>query len=622
MSGIFGIFQLNNTPVDSADLEKMAQAMRHWGPDGRGQIQAGPVGLGQLMLHNTPQAHLELLPRQTANGLLLTAEARLDNRSELCQIFAIPHPNRGQTTDSQLIELAYEKWGEDCPDHLLGDWSFAVWNPQSQRLFIARDHYGITSLYYFQDATRFLFASSREALLALGVPRRLNELYLAKVLISWPANPGDRTIDLDIYRLRPACTMTITQAETAVRQYWHLEDTPELNLPSFEDYVAGFLEIYTEAVNCRLHSSKSVGVTLSGGLDSGSVAALAARALQYQGKQLPAYTAVPLYDVKNTVGPNHFGDETEFARETANFYANIDHHLLTASQTSPIEGIRRILTLRNEPDHAGANFFWITDLLQTAKQQGIGTLLTGQGGNATISWTGAPYLTSFRQLQQKDGWKAAIKHQLPPFILRTLRLRNLKRTNWRNSAIQADFAQRANLVALQLASIGQDVTLPESIKTPRELRYAIIEPNNALPGAIWSEIGAGFGMEVRDPTLDKRILTYAISIPDHFFVGSDGQDRWLIRTAMNKLLPEKIRLATQRGRQAADIGQRLVQTRSEVEQLLDKLNQPEVKNYIDLTKLEAVWTRLQQAINQHNTRQAVSILLRGLNAGMFFLQDS
>src|SRR5690606_2482315 len=117
---------------------------------------------------------------------------------------------------------------------------------------------------------------------------------------------------------------TVTPEQTAVWRYWRLEDTPELHLPKFEDYVAGFLEVYGEAVNGRLRRSRPVAVTLSGGLDSGSAAALAARTLHQQGERLTAYTAVPLYDTQNTVGPNRFGDETEFARETAAFHPNID----------------------------------------------------------------------------------------------------------------------------------------------------------------------------------------------------------------------------------------------------------------------------------------------------------
>lgn len=621
MSGIFGIFNLNNEPVEDTDLTTMAEAMAHWGPDGRSQIASGPVGLGQLMLHNTPQAHLEQLPRQTASGLLLTAEARIDNRSELCQIFNIPHPDREQITDSQLIELAYEKWGEDCPEHLLGDWSFAIWNPQTHRLFVARDHFGNTSVYYFQDDNRFIFASSREALLALGVPRRLNELYLAQVLTAWAAYYGKRSIDLDIYRLLAAHSMAITPEKTTTWRYWQLEDTPELRLPSFEDYVAGFLEVYTEAVNCRLRSSKPVGTTLSGGLDSGSVTALAARALHQQGKRLSAFTAVPLFDVQNSVEPNWFGDETEFARATADFYPNIDHHLLTSNQISPIEGIRRILAIRNEPGHAGSNFFWIANMLQTAQQHGIGTLLTGQGGNATISWTGAPHLTSLRHMWQEKGWKAAVKQRLPLFARRALLRRRLKRANWKRSAIHPDFAKRLNLASVRVASIGVGYDLQESIRTPQEERYGTIKPNSALLGTIWAELGAGFGMEVRDPTLDKRILAYTLSIPDRFFIGPDGQDRWVIRTTMAELLPEKVRLNFQRGSQAADIGQRLLQSGHEVEQLLANLSQSAAVNYIDLMKMKDVWTQLQREVNPQNTRKTVTTLMRGLNAGLFLIKD-
>lgn len=619
MSGIFGIFNLNNAPVDEADLSKMAEAMGHWGPDGRSQHNASIIGFGQLLLHNTPQAPLEQLPRQTTNGLLLTAEARLDNRPDLYHQLNIPSPDQETMTDSQLVELAYEKWGEACPDQLIGDWSFAIWNPQKQRLFLARDHHGNTSVYYTQDANRFAFASSREALLALGVPRRLNELYLAQVLISWPAYHGETSIDLDIKRLPPAHAMTITPEKTAVHQYWNLRDIPDMHLPSFEAYVESFLEVYTEAVESRLRSHAPVSVTLSGGLDSGSVTALAARALQAQGQRLPAYTSVPLYDVTNTVGPNRFGDETEFARETAVFHPNVDHHLLDAKNISPIEGVRRILAIRNEPGHAGANFYWIADMLQTSREQGHGTLLTGQGGNATISWTGAPELASPLMMFQNKGWKAAVKRFLPLFVLRTLHRRRLLRNNWASSAIHPEFARRINLVERQVAAVGTDESLPESYRQPRDMRYDTIKPGSSIMGTIWAEIGAGFGLEVRDPTVDKRVLAYTIAVPDRYFVGQDGQDRRLIRAAMTGLLPDSVRLNQKRGRQAADLGQRLISARDEVNQVLSDVAQSEAATYLDLVKLQAAWDAIQQETSLQSTQKGVTILLRGLNSAMFFL---
>ncbi|MBK8899937.1 MAG: asparagine synthetase B [Anaerolineaceae bacterium] len=618
VSGIFGIFQLDGAPVDPADMQRMMAAMAHWGPDGRSQLIAGPVAFGQLLLNNTPQAHREHLPRQTASGLLLTAEARLDNRAGLCQQLNIANPDREYTTDSQLIERAYDKWGEGCPDHLLGDWSLAVWNPQTQRLFVARDHHGNTALYYFQDDNRFAFASCRDALLALGVPRRLNELFLAKVLVSWPHHPSDQTIDQDVHRLPPAHAMTITPAQTAVWRYWRLEDTPELHLPTFEEYVTGFLEVYGEAVNGRLRSSSPVAVTLSGGLDSGSVTALAARNLKAQNQRLAAYTAVPLYDTQNTVGPNRFGDETEFARETAAFHPNIDWQRLDARGTDPLEGLRRSLAINNEPGHAGANFYWIADLLQTAQAQGIGTLLTGQGGNASISWTGAPELASLRMTWREKGWKTAVKQALPFFALRALLTARANRQIYQGSAILPAFAERLHLRQRYIAAVGRNFSVIESHRSPLARRFGVIEPGSSLLGSIWAEFGAAHQLEVRDPTQDKRVLMFTISVPDHFFTGPEGQDRWLIRSAMAGFLPDTVRLNSRRGRQAADLGQRLCQISAAVDQALEQVAQSEAVNYLDLPKMRAAWQAIQVERSLETTQKAVTILLRGLNAGLFF----
>ena len=141
-----------------------------------------------------------------------------------------------------------------------------------------------------------------------------------------------------------------------------------------------------------------MGVALSGGLDSGSVTALAARALGETGKRLTAFTAIPIYDTSGTVGPKRFGDETHFASATAAFWPNVDHHLLDSAGVTPIEGIRRVLAIMPEPAHAASNYFWIVDLLAQAKAHGLGTLLTGQGGNATVRWTGAPAPASYTNL--------------------------------------------------------------------------------------------------------------------------------------------------------------------------------------------------------------------------------
>ncbi len=232
MSGIFGLIHLDNSPVPAGALQAMRAAMQEWGPDAGGVWQDGRAGLGSLILFDTPEAVHETGPLQSGQGFTLAAEARLDNRPELCAELQIPQAERVTLADSALCLRAYEKWGKSAPEHLIGDWSLAAWHPRERKLFLARDHFGNTALYYYQDQRRFGFASSRQALFALGIPRKLNEFYLACVLISWTAHQGSQTIELDLHRLPPAHTLTLVETGVTVDQYWRLEDVPMLHLRS------------------------------------------------------------------------------------------------------------------------------------------------------------------------------------------------------------------------------------------------------------------------------------------------------------------------------------------------------------------------------------------------------
>ncbi len=176
MSSIYGIFNFDGAPADPSFLAIMRKAIAHYGPDGSGETCVGSVGLGYLLLHTTPQGHFERQPL-TADGLTMVSAGRLDNRKDIYQDCGISASEQATTPDSLLILRAYQRWGEDCPAHLLGDWQFAVWDNRRRTLFIARDHCGNTGLYYYRNPRFFVFASNLMALLALPqVPRRPNLL--------------------------------------------------------------------------------------------------------------------------------------------------------------------------------------------------------------------------------------------------------------------------------------------------------------------------------------------------------------------------------------------------------------------------------------------------------------
>jgi asparagine synthase (glutamine-hydrolysing) len=639
MSAIFGSYHFDEKPVSQSTLLTMQQAMAYWGPDGNGTWCAGQVGMGHLRRDNTPESQWEFLPLVCpSSGDVITASARLDNRDELLKVLSIPRPDWTNLPDSHIILNAYQKWGEACVDRLLGDWAFAIWNARERKLFIARDHHGNTGLYYYTDSRGLSFASSLKGLLALPeVPQRFIPLTIAQLLVAWPMQ-GESTCYDGILRLPPAHAMTVTPQGIEVKRYWYLEHTPDLHLSTDDDYVEAFLEIFTEAVRCRLRCSAPVGVTLSGGLDSSSVAALAARDLAKRNQRLTAFSSVPTADTEGLI-VERMADETPLINATAQFAGNIDLNYVGARDVSPQAGIEQGLFILDQPVHAAGNMFWLTAIMKEAQRHGLGAVLTGQGGNATISWAGGyetPLLEYLLKAQwgtfsrKLRAWKertgrsllGAVRSQIYRPIEWHIRqhLRRLKssKESWRDySAINVAFARELDLDH-QMELHGHDPMFrPE--RDLKQTRIDMAEPGSYIGGAVWSEIGAAYGLEVRDPTFDQRVISFCYSIPQSQYL-MDGQDRMLIRRAMTDYLPEQVLWNRSKGIQAADIAQRIVDNRSDIGMALDKLERSELAcHYLDVPRMRAILESVQHKIDRDSHTQCRA-MLRGLMVGQFLLR--
>jgi asparagine synthase (glutamine-hydrolysing) len=641
LNGIFGIFNLDGSPAAEENLCSMQEAMAFWGAEGASHWRSGEIGLGCQHLASTPEAAGERLPmHHIISGLTFTAGARLDNRLELLRHLGIREGNiRFTIPDSEIILLAYQKWGEDCVTRIDGDWHFAVWDERAHKLFLARDPHGNTGLYYYHGSRFFAFASTKKALLALdAIPKRPNLLRISQVLTAWP---GDGILSgyEDILRLPPAHRMTITPGRAQVERYWFPEHISELKLKTDEEYVEAFLDVFTQAVSARLRSQLPVGVTLSGGLDSGSVAAVAAGILRGKGKSLTAFTSAPLSDPSQLIDPRRNGDETQLAQATAHQAGNVEHIFIRSEGITPMAGIKRMLWVHDEPGHAAGNQFWIAAILEAAHQRGLGTILTGQMGNATISWSGtgenlwsallggdiASFWRVFEKARATAGlgrWRAVRRFLLKPVLWplwqRSAALRRQRGDEWQEySAIHPDFARKMNLSQLMAEDEHNPRTVPAS---PLQHRLLIIQPGRNILGASWLEKGSAFGLEVRDPTQDRRLIELCLAIPEAQFQ-RNGMDRWLIRRAMQGYLPELVRLNTRRGLQAADLGRRVLEERSEVYAALNQLKKHELASQIlDLPRMADVLASMERGLNPQNFWDCNTILLRGLMAGMFLLR--
>ena len=630
MSGIYGIFRFDCAPIEPETLQQMRQAMAYYGPDGGGEWREGHVGLGQLLLCVTPEDRFEAQPL-TADGISLAAAARLDNRDDLLREFGIPPAEHPATADSSLVLEAYRKWGEECPDHLNGDWQFAAWDSRRRTLFIARDHHGNTGLYYHRNSRFIAFASSLKALLALPeAPRRPDMLKMAQVLTSWPGE-GWRTAYEEMRRLPPAHTMRVTANDMDVKRYWFPENLPPLRLSSDQEYVEQFLEIYGEAVRVRLRSEGPVGVTLSGGLDSGSVATLAAPLLAAEGKTLTAFTSVPAYDTSGAAS-HRLGDEWPLAAATARMAGdNIDHLPLTSERVSVLAAIERQIELHDGPGHAASNYYWMTDLLGMSGSHGIRTMLTGQCGNATISCDGSGMVAHYllngdfsvgaRALCRIEPtpWQTLKRQVIKPLLLPVLdlyhnRLKAMEGAWEGYSAIDFRFARANRLDKLMLGDEGDPIS---KMLSSFRRQLAILMPGSSSLGALWHEFGAGFGLDVRDPTIDRRVIEFCLRTPDDQF-RRRGEGRWLILRAMAGRMPQEVLNSRLKGLQSADLGHRVVRELNAIKAGLDLIGQSETaRSCLDLDRMGMVLSTLEQTVDATTTRLCRTILLRGLGVGLF-----
>jgi len=283
MSAMFGIVRLDDQAVAPADIDCMAAAMDYRGPDGYSKWFNGGAGLGQLMLETTAEARYDKLPwREPLSGLVITADARIDNREELLAKLEVKGADTNRTGDSQLILQAYLKWGRRCVDHLVGEFAFAIWNSNDRTLFCARDHLGVKPFYFYKNDKALVFSSAVEGILALDwVPAQVNDARIADYLVP-RLERIDKTSTFyqSIYRHPPAHIMTLERSRLATCQYWKMDEFSETRLKDDGEYAEAFHEMMARVILPRLRNVSGVGVSLSGGIDSGAIVGVGRQLMQ------------------------------------------------------------------------------------------------------------------------------------------------------------------------------------------------------------------------------------------------------------------------------------------------------------------------------------------------------
>jgi asparagine synthase (glutamine-hydrolysing) len=627
MSAIFGVYNLDGKPVSPQLLEKMSNILKHRGTDNSGVWSDTSIGLGHRMLGATPESQNEKLPHVSIDkSLVITADARLDNREQLIDLLSPFAKDDSLITDSELILSAYKKWGDGCAEHLLGDFAFAVWDTLQQKLFCARDHFGVKPFYYYASGNLFTFATEIKALLLLPeVPRRLNEVKLAHH-IEGLIEDRTHTFYQDIFRLLPGCYMKIDRDEKKTSSYWSLELSRELKLSSDNEYAEALREHFAEAVRCRLRSPEPIGTMLSGGIDSSSITCMARKLLAADNtKQLHTFSAV-FDEVKEC-------DERPYIDAVLRGNS-LKPHFFTADKHGPFTDIEEIHQAQDEPlFHGNLYVNWLS--YKIAKNQGIKVVLDGFDGDNTIShglgfftelahagrWArllseNIAYARKIDESWSKAAWSWIWYFGLNPWISenqyasrarsgvsrvkgkiganKKLAIANQSHSN--GVELNSDFAKR--LVAAKPDKA--EVFYP---RTERETQLSNLVGNGPpFTLEVLDHAAAASSVEVRFPFWDKRLIEFCLSLPPEQKI-KKGWTRMVMRRAMAGILPPEIQWRPGKSNLGPSFRYGVLKFG---QKFMDKfiVNNPEIiADYVDIKSLREAHKRL---INLEASKKDVS----------------
>jgi asparagine synthase (glutamine-hydrolysing) len=565
MSGVCGVVNFDGTPVEAETLEKMAQAAAHRGPDGIRYWRNGSAALANLALNLTPESLREkqpLVSRQ--DDLVLTADARLDNRSELIRtLIARDHLQDKAPTDAELILASYRCWGEGCAAHFVGDFAFALWDAGRRRLFAARDAMAMRAFYYRVERSRVLFGTEvKQILAAPGVPARIFEPAVGVYLVG-PIVPLEWSFYEGISQLAPAHAMVVDESGCRVWRYWDIDPDYRVRYRTEDEYVEHFFEIFEEAVRCRLRSVKPVGILLSGGMDSGSAASTAGRLLQRDGEGSPPSFRAYSWAFEELAEC----DERHISSGIASHYG-FPVTDVPADAYWPLKGYPAHGPDRDEP-FIGPYQALIERSLAAARSEGVGLMLSGDRGDLLVGDVIVDHLglllagklhALWGELRAHGRWRndnlsgVMMRQLLKPLLFdlwpqgaqwaldKRQKLRGRETSPQYPPWVRPEFAERVGLAEILKESEPQ----PTMSDYARRMRYGLLFTFMHMRGMVWSErTNSRFGQGFADPWSDRRLASFVLGVPQ-WVIQRSGENKRIARRAMRAVMPEQIRRGAQK----------------------------------------------------------------------------
>jgi asparagine synthase (glutamine-hydrolysing) len=559
MCGIAGIINFDDRAASREVVAGMARAIAHRGPDGQGAFVDGPIALGHCRLAILDLTEAGAQPMSTDDGrLTITYNGEVYNFRELRgELEALGWKFRSRS-DTEVVLKAYAQWGVDCLEKFNGMFALAIWDKSKREMFLARDRYGIKPLYYCQQGKRFLFASEQKALLADPDMRREIDLEALVEYFTFQNYFTDRTLLKGVRLFPPGCWAKLTPAsgsELKPVSYWDYHFCEPDKPLARQEYIEEADRLFRQAVKRQLVSDVDVGVYLSGGMDSGSITAIAADELPY----IRSFTCG--FDLSSASGLEMAYDERRSA-EHMSYLFKTEHYEMVL-KAGDMERVLPKLAWHLEEPRVGQSYpnYYVAQLASKF----VKVVLGGTGGDELFA--GYPW-RYYRAVVNDD-----FEHYIDKYYQYWQRLID-------NKDIHRVFAPVSDQVkGVWTRDIFRDVFKEHADQLTRPEDYInhslYFEAKTFLHGLLVVEdkLSMAHSLENRVPFLDNDFVDFAMQVPVSMKLGNLGEvveqnenesakeskyfqkthdGKLLLRQMMSKYIPEKITNGAKQGFSAPD----------------------------------------------------------------------
>lgn len=533
MCGISGIISKRDHPVESSCIQRITDLVAHRGPDGKGYYFGNNFALGHRRLSILDLSEHGQQPMVYAERYWIVFNGEIYNYVEIRSELEKKGHTFRSATDTEVILAAYAEWGHDCCARFNGMWAFAIYDAHDEKLFLARDRFGVKPLYYLDQSERFAFGSEIKQLLALQASIRSNRSILIESLLTSIEGHTTDTFFEGVKSFPQAHhgTYDLKTHRFAIRRYYELRIDHSLQDLSISEATTRFRELFENSIQLRLRSDVRVGTCLSGGLDSSATSGVASTFYHAHADERFVAVHAKSIDAER--------DESRYARIVAD-HLGLDLHLVQPQTSDFLSNIDELVDTQQEP-FGSPSLFMAWHVFQKARALGCKVMLNGQGGDEVLLGYEryfAAFLASIpahRLLGEAFSQRRHSKLNLRDVALYKLyftspsvRISRLKRRSFLLSSIKNahdfDTIRRSsqsfkNLDNLQILEIS-------SLQLPHLLRY---EDRNSMRHSV----------ESRLPFLDYRLVEFCISIPIQHKI-HDGWTKFILRKAISDIVPDAV----------------------------------------------------------------------------------